>query len=151
MFVPRAGMSAAIAALPAPRQLVALRKAARAQDPQARILYGVALAQLGHRVSAARVMRSAARLAPDDPEALTAAAVLRFDKDSPSLAFRELGPLTTRFPRSATVRFHLGLMLIWLRQLKEARTQLTKVVAYEPRSRHAEQARKLLAQLPRAP
>jgi Tfp pilus assembly protein PilF len=70
--------------------------------------------------------------------------VLRFDKERPADAFKELGPLTRRFPRSATVRFHLGLMLIWLQQLKQARIELTQAVQYAPRSPLADQARRLL-------
>ena len=51
-------------------------------------------------VSARRVFDDAVRLAPDDPETLTAAAVSRFDKDEPAVAFSRLGPLTRRFPRA---------------------------------------------------
>ena len=32
----------------------------------------------------------------------------------PSKAFSQLGPLAKRFPKAATVRFHLGLMLLWM-------------------------------------
>ena len=63
--------------------------------------------------SAERVFAAAARQAPASVEAQVAAAVGRFDKSRPAEAFSRLGPLTRRFPESATVRFHLGLLLLW--------------------------------------
>ena len=75
VFEPSFAPPAAIATLRAARQIAALRARARGSDAHAKILYAIALAQLGHRVSAEREARAAARLAPDDPEALTAAAV----------------------------------------------------------------------------
>ena len=56
-------------------------------------------------------MHTLVNLAPD---AQVAAAVVRFDKTRPVLAFSRLGPLTRRFPHASTVRFHLGLLLLWL-------------------------------------
>ncbi|MDX6515140.1 MAG: hypothetical protein QOH73_806 [Gaiellaceae bacterium] len=144
VFEPSFETPAAVAALPAPRQLVALRVRARARDPHAKILYAIALAQLGHRVSAEREARAAALLAPNDPEALTAAAVFRFDKNHLELAFGELGPLTKRFPHAATVRFHLGLMLLWIEDLQRARSQLEQAIRADPGSRLARQARQVL-------
>jgi predicted Zn-dependent protease len=70
------------------------------------------------------VFADAARLAPGDPEAQVAAAVGRFDKERPQDAFSRLGPLTRRFPDAPTVRFHLGLLLLWIGQVDEAKRQL---------------------------
>jgi len=95
-------------------------------------------------VSAERAFAAAARLAPDDPEAQVAAAVGLYDKDRPALAFSRLGPLARRFPRAQTVRFHLGLLLIYLRQVAQARKELTLAVAEGPRTRLAKEARVLL-------
>src|SRR3712207_8076834 len=39
-------------------------------------------------------------------------------------AFSRLGPLSRRFPRSASVRFHLGVLLLWQGDLDEAERQL---------------------------
>ena len=36
------------------------------------------------------------------------------------------------FPNAVTVRFHLGLMLIWIGQVQEAKVQLQRVVAAGP-------------------
>ena len=43
-------------------------------------------------------------------------------------------PLTRTFPQSASVRFHLGLLLLWSGQVKEAKRQLELVQKVEPGS-----------------
>jgi predicted Zn-dependent protease len=86
---------------------------------RAKLLYGVALQRLGRRVSAQRQFDAASRLAPADAEAQVAAAVIRFDKARPSAAFSRLGPLSRRFPRAQSVRFHLGLLLLWLARVEQ--------------------------------
>jgi hypothetical protein len=96
-------------------------------------------------VSAEREFAAAARLAPDDPEARVAAAVGRYDKDAPVRAFSRLGPLVRVFPHAQTVRFHLGLLLIYLDQLPQARRELRLAVAQGPLTRLGERARQLLA------
>ncbi len=74
----------------------------RRPDANAKLLYGIALWNLRRPLSAERQFRAAASLAPNDPMALTAAAVGSFSKARPVLAFSQLGPLTGRFPRSAS-------------------------------------------------
>jgi predicted Zn-dependent protease len=69
-----------------------------------------------HQRSAERLYAKAARLHPSDADAQVAAAVGRFDMDNLSASFSRLGPLVKRFPRSQTVRFHLGLLLAWTGQ-----------------------------------
>ena len=77
------------------------------------LLRGVRLQAQGHQHSAERVFTRAARRRPRDDEAQVAAAVARFDMDDLSAAFSRLGPLSREFPRSQSVRFHLGLLLAW--------------------------------------
>jgi tetratricopeptide (TPR) repeat protein len=125
-FVPSFQLPSRVAALPAPQQLAALRRAAAEPNAHAKILYGVALQQLDRPRSAERQFAAAVRLAPDDPDARVAAAVGRFDKARPAAAFGRLGPLTRVFPQAQTVRFHLGLLLLWSGQLAEARKQLSQ-------------------------
>jgi tetratricopeptide (TPR) repeat protein len=138
-----------VSALPAAQELRALRRdAARAgASANAKVLYGIALWNLRRPLSAERELRAAAALAPNDPMALTAAAVSSFSKARPVLAFSRLGPLTGRFPRSALVRFHLGVLLLWTHQLPKARTQLELAVSLDPRSPYATQAKRLLTAL----
>ena len=124
-FVPSFQPPLAIRVLPADRRLAALRRAAAGGGTHAKLLYGVMLQQLGMPVSAEREFAAAAKLAPNDPDARVAAAVGRFDKANPAKAFGTLGPLTRVFPHAQTVRFHLGVLLLWSAQLKEARKQLT--------------------------
>src|SRR5262249_18040962 len=64
-----------LAKLSAPRQLAFLAARARSRGAHAKILYGAALLRLGHTVSAEREFAAAAALAPNDPDARTAAAV----------------------------------------------------------------------------
>ena len=124
----------AVASLPGPQELGALARAARRPDANAKLLYGIALWNLRRPVSAERQFRAAASLAPDDPMALTAAAVGSFSKARPVVAFSQLGPLTGRFPRSSLVRFHLGVLLLWTNEVAKARKQLGLAVSLEPRS-----------------
>jgi len=124
-FVPSFQPPLAIRVLPADRRLAALRRGATGGGTHAKLLYGVMLQQLGMPVSAEREFAAAAKLAPNDPDARVAAAVGRFDKANPAKAFGTLGPLTRVFPHAQTVRFHLGVLLLWSAQLEEARKQLT--------------------------
>ena len=124
------------------------RNAARSVD--GKLLYGVALQKLGKQRSAERVFAAAARDAPADVEAQVAAAVGRFDKARPAEAFSRLGPLSRRFPDRATVRFHLGLLLLWSGEVKEARKQLLRATAVEPGSALAREARTYLQELDKA-
>lgn len=120
-FVPSFNPPAALSRLAPERQLAAL---ARGRSVRSKLLYGVALQRLGRPLSAERVFAQAAALAPDDAEAQVAAAVGRFDKDHPERAFSRLGPLTQQFPHASTVRFHLGLLLLWLGEVKGGTRQL---------------------------
>lgn len=111
------------------------------------LLAGVRFQRLGRQLSARREFDEAARLAPNDPEPLVAAAVARFDKANPSAAFGRLGPLARRFPRAPTVRFHLGLLLLWLGRVDEARTQLERARAADPDDPLAREANRFLDRL----
>jgi tetratricopeptide (TPR) repeat protein len=110
----------------------------------AHLLRGSAYQQILRPVSAEREFRAAVRIAPNDPEALTAAAVGLYDKDRPALAFSQLGPLVRRFPRAQTVRFHLGLLLIYFGDMPRARHELSLARAQGPRTPLGKRAETLL-------
>jgi predicted Zn-dependent protease len=93
----------------------------RSHDPL--LVRGAILQQAGHQHSAERVWARAARLHPGSDEAQVAAAVGRFDMDDLSASFSRLGPLVKRFPRSQSVRYHLGLLLAWTGQRDQATKQ----------------------------
>jgi Flp pilus assembly protein TadD len=95
-------------------------------------------------VSAARAFERAARMAPRDAEAQVAAAVGLFDKERPEVAFGRLGPLTRTFPQAATVRFHLGVLLLWTGRIDEAERQLRRAEGAEPGSAIAREAARYL-------
>ena len=152
LFVPSFEPPARLADLSPPRQLELLARDASKPNARAKLLYGLALQRLGHRISARREYDAAAKLSPRDPETQVAAAVARFEKARPAAAFSRLGPLTKRFPHSATVRFHLGLLLLWLSRSQpgscaEAKRQLRQARAEEPNSSLAREARRLLSSL----
>jgi tetratricopeptide (TPR) repeat protein len=146
-FVPGFEPPAALAGLEPPEQLALLRRIAARPDARAKLLYGVALQRLGKPRSAERMFAEAARLAPRDAEALTAAAVGRYRKEAPARAFSRLGPLSRRFPQAATVRYHLGLCLLWLGQVDDAKTQLGRAVKLEPGSTIEREAKRILERL----
>jgi tetratricopeptide (TPR) repeat protein len=112
-----------------------------------RLVEGIQLQRSGRPVSARRAFAAAAKLAPDDPDAQVAAAVALYDKDRPSAAFARLGPLVRRFPREETVRFHLGLLSIWLGAFGQARKELRLAAAENADSPLSREARVLLQSL----
>jgi tetratricopeptide (TPR) repeat protein len=138
----------AIAGLSGAKQLAALARAAAKQDARAKLLYGSALWGLQRPLSAERQFEAAARLAPNDPLARTAAAVGAFTKANPVKAFSRLGPLTGVFPHAAVVRFHLGLLLLWSGERKKAVAQLRLAAADSPHSAYTQDAKRLLSGLP---
>jgi tetratricopeptide (TPR) repeat protein len=150
VFVPSTEVPAGIRKLAAPAQLALLERRAKAGATIDRLFYGVALQRLGKQQSAERVYAAAAKAAPKDPEAQVAAAVGLFDKARPARAFARLGPLSREFPKAATVRFHLGLLLLWSGQVKEARRQLELVRAADPDSPLVGVASRYLAELRKA-
>ena len=131
-FVPSFRGPREVRSLEPPRQLAALARLAGRRDARAKLLYGVALQRLDRPLSARRHFSAAAALAPRDADAQVADAVGRFDKEHPERAFSRLGPLARRFPRAGTVRFHLGLLLLWLGDVEEAKTQLRRAIRLGP-------------------
>ncbi len=149
-FVPSFSAPAQVASLPAPQQLAALARAARTGGARAKLLYGVALQRIGRPRSAERQFAAAAATAPESVEAQVAAAVGRFDKDRPERAFSRLGPLARRAGGNASVRFHLGLLLLWIGEGGEARRQFSAARAVGPRSALGREAARYLLELDRA-
>lgn len=148
-FVPSFAVPASIARRSPPGQFAALARASRGGSVHAKLLYGSALQRLGRSVSAEREFAEAARLAPSDAEAQAAAAVGLFLKAKPALAFSKLGPLAVRFPRSQSVRFHLGELSLWVGLLQEARRQLSLAYAEGPQTTLGKTAREFLSRLPK--
>ena len=111
------------------------------------IIRGVRLQASGKPVSAERLFARAAAQAREDPDAQVAAAVGLYDKDKPALAFGRLGPLARRFPHAQTVRFHLGLLSIWLGAFGQAKRELGLALAENPKSTYGKEARLLLHRL----
>ena len=144
VFIPSFSAPVEVTKLAPDRQLEALRERAEQGGVRDLILYGVGLQRVGRPVSAARVFQQAAQVAPGDVEAQVADAVGRFDKDRPEEAFGRLGPLTRTFPNEPTVRFHLGVLLLWTGRIEAAERQLRLASRTRPGSPLAREAARYL-------
>jgi predicted Zn-dependent protease len=118
-----------------------------AQRADPLLLQGITLQRQGHQHSAERVFARAARLHPNDDEAQVAAAVARFDEDNLSASFSHLGPLVRRFPKSQSLRFHLGLLLAWTGQRAQAEKEFRLARSLEPKTRLGREANAFLSGL----
>jgi tetratricopeptide (TPR) repeat protein len=150
VFIPSFAPPPAVTSLPPVRQLDALRRAAGRGGVREQLLYGVGLQRVGRPVSAARVFDRAARLYPNDVEAQVAGAVGHFDKDAPEMAFGRLGPLSRTFPDEPTVRFHLGVLLLWTGRIQGAERQFKLASKAQPGSPLAREADRYLETIRRA-
>jgi len=146
-FVPSFPSPRGLASLSPPRQFAFLAARARTGGVQEKLLFGTALQRLGRPRSAEKQFLAAAALAPDDPDARVAAAVGLFDKDAPERAFGRLGPLTRSFPKAPTVRFHLGVLLLWLGRVDGAKHQFRLARNAAPSSRLGREATRFLRRL----
>jgi tetratricopeptide (TPR) repeat protein len=149
-FIPSFSAPAEITRLAPARQLAALRRRAASGGLREQLLYGVGLQRVGRPVSAADVFAQVVRRAPNDVEAQVAAAVGQFDKDAPARAFGRLGPLTRRFPDEPTVRFHLGVLLLWTGRIDEAKRQFRLASRIRPGSPLAREAGRYLETIRKA-
>ena len=143
-FIPSYTAPAALTQLPPARQLAALRAAAERGGVREQLLYGVGLQRVGRPTSAARVFDGAARAFPQDVEAQVAGAVGAFDKDAPENAFGRLGPLSKRYPTEPSVRFHLGVLLLWTGRIDGAQRQFRLASKAQPGSPLAREADRYL-------
>lgn len=149
-FIPSFEAPVEVIRLAPARQLDALRERAARGEARELLLYGVGLQRVGRPLSAAEAFERAARRAPDDVEAQVAAAVGLFDKDAPEVAFGRLGPLTRRFPNQPTVRFHLGVLLLWTGRIDEAERQFRRATRTRPGSPLAREAARYLETIRKA-
>lgn len=147
VFVPAAEPPAELQDLDDAEQLERLAAAADQGGAEEKLLYGVALQRIGRPLSARAQYDAAVALAPDDAEPLVAAALVRFDKERPDEAFSRLGPLAARFPDEPTVRFHLGLLLLWMGEVDDARRQLVRASSGRPEHPLAREAGRFLERL----
>jgi predicted Zn-dependent protease len=117
----------------------------RSSDPL--LVQGAILQRAGHQHSAERVWAKAARLNPGSDEAQVAAAVGRFDMGNLSASFSRLGPLIRKFPKSQSVRYHLGLLLAWTGQRDQAVAEFRLARSLGPQTALGKEANRFLAGL----
>ena len=149
-FIPSFAAPASVTSLPPARQLAALRAAAERGGVREQLLYGVGLQRVGRPVSAAHVFDRAARGYPKDVEAQVAKAVGQFDKDAPERAFGLLGPLSATHGNDPSVRFHLGVLLLWTGRIKLAEHQFRLAAHTQSGSPLAREAERYLETIHRA-
>ena len=149
-FLPSFAAPREITRLPARRQLAALHARGERGGVRELLLYGVGLQRVGRPVSARQIFERAARTAPRDAEARVAAAVGSFEKERPEVAFGRLGPLTNRFPGEPSVRFHLGVLLLWTGRIDESKRQFRLASKTRPGSPIAREAARYLRTILRA-
>jgi tetratricopeptide (TPR) repeat protein len=114
---------------------------------RAKLAEGANLWNRERTVSARKALDAALALAPDDPVLQTAAAVALYSPAHPLRPFPRLGPLTGRYPKAAVVRFHLGVLLLWNRQVAKGTAQLRIAAAESPKSVYAQTAKQVLQAL----
>jgi tetratricopeptide (TPR) repeat protein len=146
-FYPKFPTPAGISKLSPAKQLERLRQDAAKGGVEANLLYGVALQRVGRPVSARAAFARALALDPESVPAQVADAVGRFDKSQPAAAFSRLGPLARDHPAAAVVRFHLGLLLLWIGDVEDARVQLQRAAAADRGGTYGKEARALLSRL----
>lgn len=126
-----------------------LRTQAAANPNQGQIWLALAAKLQGSdRGQAVEDARKAQALLPTALTPRIAVAVLGYDKDNPSASFGVLGPLTKQVGQAALpeLRFHLGMLLWWLKQDTDALAQWRQVVQAAPASPYGTIAAKLLQQ-----
>jgi predicted Zn-dependent protease len=111
------------------------------------LVQGAILQRAGRQHSAERVWAKAARLHPGSDEAQVAAAVGRFDMDNLSASFSRLGPLIRTFPKSQSVRFHLGLLLVWTGQRDQAIAEFRLARSLGPKTALGKEANRFIGGL----
>ena len=111
------------------------------------LIQGQILQRQGHQHSAEKLYARAAKLHPNDDQAQVAAAVGLFNESNLVPAFSHLGPLVTRFPKSQTVRFHLGLLLAWTGQRDQAVKEFRLAHALGPKTTLGKQAQAILSRV----
>jgi tetratricopeptide (TPR) repeat protein len=98
----------------------------------AQLALAAAWQQQGRRTLALAAARKALRADPRSVDAQVASVVLAFSKDRPQVAFGGLGNLIKAEPDEASPVFHLGLLLVWLEQQKQALEEFRKAAKLDP-------------------
>ncbi|MGZ4481049.1 MAG: tetratricopeptide repeat protein, partial [Gaiellales bacterium] len=103
--------------------------------------------QFSHRAAAVRAARRAVELDPTGISPRIALAVISFDKANPAATMGVLGPLSQQAPSNPELRFHMGVVLLWLRQTEDALAQFRQALADDPHGSYGSAARQFLDKL----
>jgi Tfp pilus assembly protein PilF len=147
LFYPDFGLPPGLAGRPPAEQFAVLQRRGERGNVEALLLLGAAYQRAGQPSPARETFDRALAAAPADLRAQVAAAVGRFTRSDPSAAFSRLGPLARDHPNAAIVRFHLGVLLLWIGQADEARTQFRRAAESDPAGFYGREASTLLSRL----
>jgi hypothetical protein len=125
-----------------------LRGLAKSQPNRADVWLALAyrLQLSDHRGALADARRSL-ELDPTGISPRVAVAVLGYSKDNPSASFAVLGPLSQQTSDATEIRFHLGMLLYWLKQNTDAEAQWRQVEHDSPSSTYGRVAAGLMQKL----
>jgi tetratricopeptide (TPR) repeat protein len=128
--------------------LATLRTLARRQPNRSDVWLALAYRlQIAHHRDALADARRALELDPTGISPRVAVAVLGYSKDNPSASFAVLGPLSQQVSDATEIRFHLGMLLYWLKQNTDAEAQWRQVEQDSPDSAYGRVAAGLMQKL----
>jgi tetratricopeptide (TPR) repeat protein len=148
---PEAEVGAALADWPAGFERLYALARAKPRNALVQLNYGVGLYWRGDTAGAKRAWRAARRSEPDTPYAIRAGDLLypNFPRGLPTFVPSFLPPqaLAKRYPNSQSVRFHLGLCLLWLGSVDQAKKELRLARDAGPDTPLGTEARRFLERL----
>ncbi len=103
--------------------------------------------QASDHLAALAAARRALELDPTGISPRVAVAVLGYSKDNPAASFAVLGPLSQQASDTTEIRFHLGMLLYWLKQNTDAEAQWRQVEQGSPDSVYGKVAARLMRDL----
>ena len=99
------------------------------------------------RAAALAAARRAVELDPNGISARVAFLVLSYDKDDPAKTFGQLGPLLQQTDGNTEIRFHLGVLSLWIGLRDKALGEFRQVAKDKPDGPYARFANAFVAEL----
>jgi tetratricopeptide (TPR) repeat protein len=134
---------------PAERPSLAKLRAAVKANPRnsaAWLQLAVALEQQ-HRMQAIEAARKAVEASPTAVSPRVALAVLSFDKDRPAASMGQLGPMLQQDEGNTEIRFHIGLLSLWVGLTTQALGEFRQVLREDPHGSYAKLSQSFIDKL----
>jgi tetratricopeptide (TPR) repeat protein len=130
---------------PSPAKLRAEVKA-NPGDSAAWLELAVAIEQQ-HRLAAIAAARKAVEASPTAVSPRVALAVLTFDKDRPATSMGQLGPMLQQDENNTGIRFHVGLLSLWIGLTTQALGEFRQVLREDPNGPYAKLSQSFIDRL----